>query len=71
MYEHFTVDCEWNYWKFGECSVTCGGGTRIDYRTIKAKEMYGGTCDPMGNQREVPCNKEACPRKAIIKNMQI
>ena len=55
------MDCEWNDWDFGECSVTCGGGTRTDKRTLKTKEMNGGFCDAMGGQRETSCNTIGCP----------
>ena len=53
----------------GECSVTCGGGTRIDTRTKKSEAKYGGTCDPMGHERVVDCNTHICPRKSILSNM--
>ena len=56
------IDCEWNEWQLGGCSVSCGGGTRIDTRTKAKVEAYGGTCDANGNQREVACNTEVCPR---------
>ena len=49
--------------------MTCGNGTRIDTRTKNVEEMYGGNCDPVGNQKVEPCNTEICPRKAIDKNM--
>jgi len=55
------VDCEWNEWELGECSVTCAGGTRLDTRTKSVEEMHGGTCDPAGGERTVPCNNNICP----------
>ena len=66
MCQNALVDCEWDDWKLGECSVTCGGGMRIDNRTLRVKAMYGGTCDPNGNQREVPCNNQTCRGKSRI-----
>lgn len=59
----FKENCEWNEWQLGECSVSCGGGTRMDTRTKAKVEAYGGTCEDNGNQREVECNIEECPRK--------
>merc|ERR1712020_514836 len=38
-----------------------GGGIRVDTRTKTVEEQYGGICDPMGNQREEPCNSDDCP----------
>ena len=58
-------NCEWNDWQFGECSVSCGGGTRVDTRTKAKEEAYGGTCEEDGNQREVECNIEECPRNIL------
>jgi len=55
------VDCVWNDWELGECSVTCAGGTRIDTRTIFSEAMHGGFCDPEGDLRVKECNTEACP----------
>ena len=60
----FVENCEWNDWQLGECSVSCGGGTRVDTRTKAKVEAYGGTCDENENQREVACNTEDCPRNA-------
>lgn len=55
------VDCTWNEWELGECSMTCGGGTRVDSRTVAKEAMYGGNCDPEGGLRVEACNAQACP----------
>jgi len=55
------VDCTWNEWEHGECSVTCAGGTRVDTRTIATEEMHGGFCDPEGDLRVETCNTQECP----------
>jgi len=55
------VDCTWNDWELGECSVTCAGGTRVDTRTVATEAMHGGFCDPEGDMRVQECNPEACP----------
>ena len=55
-------NCEWNDWQLGDCSATCGGGTRVDIRTKAKVEAHGGTCDDNENEREVDCNTEDCPR---------
>ena len=61
------VDCTWNEWELGECSVTCAGGTQVDTRTIATQEMHGGYCDPEGDMRVETCNTEACPSKLIYR----
>ena len=55
------VNCTWNDWVFGECSTTCGIGIRVDKRTIKSEEIYGGYCDPFGDRREEKCKVADCP----------
>ena len=32
------IDCEWNDWQIGECSKTCGGGSRTNSRTKEIEE---------------------------------
>ena len=59
------VDCTWNDWELGECSVTCAGGTRVDTRTVATEAMHGGFCDPEGDMRVQECNPEACPGKGV------
>jgi len=53
------IDCQWNAWTIGECSLPCGTGTREERRT-KIKEQFGGApCD--GKELEiVECNTSPC-----------
>lgn len=54
------VDCQWSAWSFGECSVSCGGGTQPMHRT-KTEAMFGGA-DCEGDKDGVQdCNTDACP----------
>ena len=63
----YPVDCEWNEWQIGECSVTCGEGTRYKIRTKKVKEENGGTCE--GETTALaPCTEEDCPGNLPISN---
>lgn len=63
-----SVDCEWNDWEEGECSVECGGGTRINTRHEKNKESNGGKeCSGLSNFTEA-CNTEHCPSNSIKHN---
>ena len=56
-------DCTWDNWKKGECSVTCGGGTRTETRDMTARAVNGGYCNLNGGSRIVECNTHACPRR--------
>ena len=59
------IDCEWNDWIFGECSKSCGTGTRINNRTKAVEEANGGTCDGESTETE-ECNAEPCPGMLIV-----
>ena len=55
------VDCQWNKWKLGDCSKTCGGGIRTNTRTKKVLSAHGGDdCDGLASVNE-NCNVQACP----------
>jgi hypothetical protein len=57
------VDCEWNEWKIGECSQTCGGGERTNTRDKKIREAHGGKeCSGSSTITET-CNVNDCPGK--------
>ena len=58
-YEFILVDCEWNIWEIGECSKSCGGGTRTNTRTKKREESLGGTCIGDSSKKE-DCNTDQC-----------
>ena len=57
------VNCEWNDWIIGDCSQSCGGGTRNLTRTINQTALYGGDeCpDKDVTSIEESCNVEECP----------
>ena len=45
----------------GNCSVTCGGGTRTKSRTPKVAPEYGGiACEGPDSVEEI-CNAHNCP----------
>ena len=60
-YPVFKVDCQWDDWKEGQCSKSCGGGTQIDTRLKKIKAAYGGEecAGPSNITKE--CNTQNCP----------
>ena len=60
-YSIFAVDCEWSDWSFGECSKSCGVGTRMDYRFVRVNASNGGKdCQGLSNIQE-NCNIQECP----------
>ena len=58
--DKIAVDCQWGEWKLGECSATCGNGTRTNTRTKLTEEQNGGTCSGSTNETET-CNVQNCP----------
>ena len=56
------VHCVWDEWILGECSTTCGVGTRTNTRVKVVTEANGGTCD--GQPYEIEeCKITECPGK--------
>ena len=50
-------------WQIGECSLTCGGGTRTNTRKEKVSANHGGDeCHGLTNITE-SCNVDECPGK--------
>ena len=50
----------------GECSNTCGGGTKIDRRSPSINAAFGGEiCLGPSNVTET-CNSQECPGKKLI-----
>ena len=58
------IDCEWNDWQIGECSKTCGGGSRSKTRTKKIEESNGGVCKGDATIQE-DCKTQDCPRNFL------
>ena len=54
------VDCEWGEWELGDCSKSCGGGIRLNYREKTVHEMFGGKCEGYPTFEE-HCNPQNCP----------
>ena len=57
---NFVVDCEWADWEIGECSVSCGGGSRINTRSKDVVENNSGVCLGESSEEE-ECNSSGCP----------
>ena len=55
------TDCEWEDWKIGKCTETCGGGIRTNTRAEKVSATQGGAkCDGPAFIEET-CNIQDCP----------
>ena len=55
------VDCQWDKWKTGECSKTCGGG-KLFIERKKITEASNGGKECSGNSTIIhECNVEHCP----------
>ena len=50
----------WDEWVTGECSGTCGTGTRTNTRTKLVTESNGGSCTGLPTEIE-ECNANPCP----------
>ena len=58
--EILAIHCVWSDWVIGECSRTCGTGTRTDTREKLIEEANGGTCS--GQSTEIKaCKIQECP----------
>ena len=58
---YYLVDCEWGDWVVGECSITCGGGTRSNTRDRKIDAAFGGRECPGQASITEACNVQECP----------
>ena len=62
--------CAWDDWIMGDCSVTCGGGTRTNTRTSKASAANGGVvCNEETISIDEACNVQPCPGTNFIGNL--
>ena len=67
------VHCEWNGWDVGQCSVSCGYGTRHNTRTKRVHEKNGGSCSGSSSET-VSCFERECPGmhiRNILHSLQI
>ena len=53
------IACEWGNWEIGDCSKSCGGGTRTNSRQKILEESNGGKCDGTNTIQE-NCNEQKC-----------
>jgi hypothetical protein len=57
------VDCVGKYAAFGECSLTCGGGTKTKTFSITVPAVHGGKSCEFADKSEHTemCNEHECP----------
>ena len=66
QFKNHEVNCEWNDWTIGDCSLTCGGGTRTKTRVPKVLAEHGGEACKGPTTTEERCNEQNCTGKAIF-----
>ena len=59
----YVVHCEWSPFEIGECSLPCGGGTRINTRVHDVSAEHGGEECEGPESVEESCNTHECPGK--------
>jgi hypothetical protein len=65
------VDCAVSEWESaGVCTVSCGGGTRPESRSINTPKAWGGEECPSDLVRDVVCNEDECPVDCIMSEWQ-
>ena len=65
------IDCKWGDWNEGECSVSCGNGTRNITRSKTVIEQYGGSCNDKNGSRTETCKVIECPGKIFTSRLEI
>ena len=62
------MDCEWKYGEYGECSKTCGGGTKTRFPVIITQPQHEGRVCPAhvidGEPDSTSCNPLECPSES-------
>ena len=65
----YEVDCEWDKWKTGKCSTTCGGGVKYVTRKKIVEAAHGGKNCSGDSIITESCNVEECPGRNMIRSM--
>ena len=64
---YYAVHCVWDDWNIGDCSETCGEGTRNNTRTHKVAAKFGGReCNGSASAIE-KCTEKECPGRICLK----
>ena len=60
----FSDPCEWKWGDYGDCSKSCGTGTKTRYPIITVPARHGGFCPAhvlSGDPDTADCNTNPCP----------
>ena len=60
LFPILAIDCVWGEWVAGQCSTTCGIGSRVSTRKKLVEEANGGNCSGRSTKTE-ECNVQECP----------
>jgi len=55
------TDCKWSGWEYGQCTKTCGGGKRTNYRKKLVQHSNGGRPCTGSTWETESCNTHSCP----------
>ena len=50
----------WSDWEYGQCTKTCGGGTRTNYRKELVQQSNGGKACAGSTWEAQDCNTQSC-----------
>ena len=63
------IPCTWGSWvAWGQCSATCGAGTRVRTRLKSVQEAHGGTCSDQPTETETCNDVPSCGKKHLYRN---
>ena len=60
------TDCKWSDWEYGQCTKTCGGGKRTNYRKKLVQQSNGGRPCTGPTSETKSCNTHSCPIGAYL-----
>ena len=61
IYNPKPIDCKWNeFTPIGDCTKSCGGGTRLSFRDRSQIAFNGGQECEGDNHEHLPCNVQPC-----------
>jgi hypothetical protein len=69
LIKHQSVHCQWDEWKVGECSKTCGGGLKTNTRQPSVTANHGGQECSGSSKVTESCNIQECPGTKCILNI--
>jgi hypothetical protein len=62
------TNCTGSWGSWGNCSKTCGGGTKSRSWNVTSNETNGGTCANRNKTEDASCNTQACPSVVLFED---